>query len=375
MYDGELSDEPPVDGSGVAADVRVELARLRADLDQVRAHNAALQARLDGDGDGGGDVAGDGAVPEHRSTRRGMLRLAGAAAVGAAAAAAGGVQQAAAANDDPMLAGRFHSATKTTTLSYGTPASVPGATVANQSTPMLRVETNFEDSTGISVTGSFIGIISDGSEAGFLGYNGRYNFVAAASERAALQLRAVNSATLQPKIPPPSRVDFHTRGEIDTDENGDLWWCFDNGSPGKWRKIAGGTAAGSLHPITPTRVYDSRAAAPSPGVISGGASRVVSVSDARPDFTGAVATAGVVPAGASAIAYNLTVADTVGAGFLSVNEGDATGFTASSINWSATGQLLANGLVVKLDGSRQVKVFAGGGGSTNFLIDVLGYYL
>lgn len=372
MYDGELSDEPPVDGSGVATDARVELARLRADLDQVRAHNAALQVRLDG----GGDVAGDGAVPEHRSTRRGMLRLAGAAAVGAAAAAAGGVQQVAAANDDAMLAGRFHTSTRTTTLSYGsTVGPVIGATVANQSTPMLRVETNFEDSTGISVTGSFIGIISDGSEAGFLGYNGRYNFVAAASERAALQLRAVNSATLSPKIPPPSRVDFHTRGEIDTDQNGDLWWCFDNGSPGKWRKITGGTAAGAFHAITPTRVYDSRAAAPSPGAIAGGASRVVSVSDARPDATGAVTTAGIVPPGASAIAYNITVADTVGAGFLSVNEGDATGFTASSINWSATGQLLANGLVVKLDGSRQVKVFAGGGGSTNFLIDVLGYYL
>jgi len=36
---------------------------------------------------------------------------------------------------------------------------------------------------------------------------------------------------------------------------------------------------------------------------------------------------------------------------------------------------IANGDVVTLDASRQVKVWAGGGGSADFIIDITGYYL
>ena len=352
-------------------DLRAELAQLRADLDEVRAENAALTARLD---EAGGEppVASLG---EHRRTRRGMLRLAGAAAVGAAAAASGGVRPVAALDGEAMRVGFFHPQTRTTTLSYGVAAASQGALVTDSSTAMLRVETNHLDSTAINAVGSYYGIVGDGAETGFIGFNGRYNFVAGASEKAALRLIPVNSIGAVAKTAPPSRVDFHFPGEIDTDANGDLWFSVEGGTPGRWRKLAGATTAGAFHAINPVRVYDSRAAAPTPGALTGGSDRIVSVRDARPDATGAVATVGVVPAGASAVAYNITVADTTGAGFLSVNPGDATGFSASSINWSASGQLLANGLVVKLDASRNVRVFAGGAGSTNFIIDVLGYYL
>ena len=37
--------------------------------------------------------------------------------------------------------------------------------------------------------------------------------------------------------------------------------------------------------------------------------------------------------------------------------------------------ILANGLVVKLDTNRQIKVFCGGGGSTDFIVDINGYYV
>ena len=76
----------------------------------------------------------------------------------------------------------------------------------------------------------------------------------------------------------------------------------------------------------------------------------------------------------SAIAYNVTVTRTTGQGFLSVNPGDATAVTSSSINWFGESQDIANGLIVALDGSRQIKVFGGGGGSTDFVIDVTGYF-
>ena len=68
------------------------------------------------------------------------------------------------------------------------------------------------------------------------------------------------------------------------------------------------------------------------------------------------------------------IANTVALGFLSVNPGDAAAAGGSSINWFTSGLSLANGLVVKLDANRQIKVFGGGGGSTDFIVDILGYY-
>ena len=47
---------------------------------------------------------------------------------------------------------------------------------------------------------------------------------------------------------------------------------------------------------------------------------------------------------------------------------------SSAINWSATGQILTTGGLVAISPSRQVTVIAGGPGSTDFLIDVVGYY-
>ena len=126
-------------------------------------------------------------------------------------------------------------------------------------------------------------------------------------------------------------------------------------------------------PIDPKRVYDSRFIAPL-GPLATNANRVVSVANGYAVSTATVDLPNVVPAGAQAIAYNLTIVNTVGSGFLSVAPGNAGGLGASSINWFTSGLILANGLIVKLDTNRQVKVFCGGGGSTDFLIDILGYY-
>ena len=76
------------------------------------------------------------------------------------------------------------------------------------------------------------------------------------------------------------------------------------------------------------------------------------------------------------MAFNATVTQTTGPNFLSVVPGDATGFTASTMNWSAANQSVANGSIVKLDASRQIKVFNGDGtGSTQVLIDITGYFI
>ncbi|CAB4873524.1 unannotated protein [freshwater metagenome] len=130
-----------------------------------------------------------------------------------------------------------------------------------------------------------------------------------------------------------------------------------------------------LIPITPARVYDSRfnMTPDANGPISAGASRTISVAAARNPLTGVRTGDIVVPASATAVAFTVTVAGTVGGGYLAVNPGGATAVTASSINWSSTGQVLANTGVVKLNDSRQITVVQGGG-ATDFIIDIVGYY-
>jgi len=83
-----------------------------------------------------------------------------------------------------------------------------------------------------------------------------------------------------------------------------------------------------------------------------------------------------VPADATAVAYNLTVAATVGAGWLGVVPAGATFGGTSSINWFGPGQTLANGGVVKLGGDRQCDIWIGGraASSTQFIVDITGYY-
>ncbi len=180
---------------------------------------------------------------------------------------------------------------------------------------------------------------------------------------------------------PPQRTDAHTAGEIDTNVgdgvggSSELWACVTSGSPGLWRRVAGPDSAGAFTAIAPVRIFDSRLPAPNPGRIGAGANRVLSVADGRDLSSGAVTATDVVPQGATAVTYNLTIEATDVRGFLSVNPGDAATFAASSINWSSTGLVLANAGVVQLDGSRQIKVFCGGLGSTHFIVDITGYYL
>src|SRR5262245_63883558 len=81
------------------------------------------------------------------------------------------------------------------------------------------------------------------------------------------------------------------------------------------------------------------------------------------------------PQTARAITYNLTVADTVTVGFLSLFPFGAAFPGNSSINWFPTNEIDANGGVVALGGDRQISVLCGGGGSTDFILDVTGYFL
>ena len=123
------------------------------------------------------------------------------------------------------------------------------------------------------------------------------------------------------------------------------------------------------HPINPVRVYDSRAAgAVGTGPIVSGEVRTISVANAQD-----ASAANVVPPGAQAVTFNLTVTATTGGGYLGVYPQGGT-FSTSHINWTSAGQTIANAGNVALGGDRSVTVTAGGGGSTHFLVDVTGWY-
>jgi hypothetical protein len=357
-------------------DLRQQVAELRTQLEALQSTtNSRVQS------------------PERAPhTRREVLRRIG---VGAGVAVSGFVAlprtvSAAPANSntDPITAGEENVCTQTTELRYpgNLGASPRSHVLAVQdgawNTPRVPNADNTPETGTRGAVGAYAG--NDAMHGGFfqtnsstlggagiraLGENGKSYGVWAAGRRAALRLERVS-----PQIPPPTRADPHNEGEFVVDDNSDLWYCVTPGSPGTWLKLSGPTTAGQFHAIDPSRVYDSRVPQPSPGALASGTSRTITVRNSRTTDAGAIVNPDLVPAGATAISFNLTIADTVGSGYLAVNAGGDNSIRASSINWSTSGQVLANGLVVKLDASRQITVVCGGGGSTNFVVDVLGYY-
>ena len=169
---------------------------------------------------------------------------------------------------------------------------------------------------------------------------------------------------------PTNDTYAHARGEMRVDSSGILWYCVVSGTPGTWRRLAGSTSAGAVHAIDPRRAYDSRFV---DGPLATGADRVISVADSIDVETGVVNGFNIVPAGATAIYFNLAITETTGAGVLQLAPGDATVVTAATINWGAANVTLSNASFSSLDDARQVKILAEGAGNTQFIIDITGY--
>lgn len=127
-----------------------------------------------------------------------------------------------------------------------------------------------------------------------------------------------------------------------------------------------GSAAGKFTAVTPVRVYDS--ADDAGGLLQPGTARVVSTATTQDGASP------VVPAGASAVAYTLTVVRPNAAGHLRVMPGNVASSPSSAINWSVPGDVIANGSTVQVDAQRRMKVFSGASGPVRFLVDVVGYY-
>lgn len=125
-------------------------------------------------------------------------------------------------------------------------------------------------------------------------------------------------------------------------------------------------SSGRFTAITPVRVYDSDV--DREGALPGKTARLVSTATTQDGLRP------VVPAGASAVAYNLTVVQPAQAGFLQLMPGDVESSMASTINWTMPRDMIANGLTVRVDAQRQVRVFNAASVPVTFRLDVVGYY-
>jgi hypothetical protein len=131
-------------------------------------------------------------------------------------------------------------------------------------------------------------------------------------------------------------------------------------------------------PNGPVRVYDSRKDV-ARGKLGLGQTRQVNMAHElpAPDGNGRQ---NVVPIGARAIAYNLTITDTETTfGYLQVIPAGQSNFGASSINWDKANTTIANGLIVGISASREIVVRCDGvpatPAKTHFVIDVTGYFV
>lgn len=132
--------------------------------------------------------------------------------------------------------------------------------------------------------------------------------------------------------------------------------------------------------ITPERILDTRSDVGLTGPFVSGVPQTLQVTGNVPiQPAGAPAsTATVVPSGATAVVFNVTVLSPSTKGFLAIRPADATGAPAvSNINWGAGGANLANAVTVAMPTSGtfdgQVEIFVNGT-VAHVLVDVAGYY-
>ena len=323
--------------------------------------------------------------PATAISRRHALRSAGVVAAGALA---GGIATIASAGPAAAASGNFTgdpAVTADATTGAGVVAtSVSGSAIAALTSSQVDAAITATNPNWFGVAGTgTIGVVGTATSAGTAGVRGVAdstvsgnggmfsgpNGILINGSSVTIQMQSATSGA------PPSTQNSYTRGALVVDNAGALWYCVTSGTPGTWRQLSGSTTAGAYHPVTPGRVYDSRCAQPSPGPLSSGGVRLLSVAAQRDMATGAITNANFVPANATAVFANVSVVDTVNAGFLTINPGGITTVSSATITWGTSNQTQSNGVSLTLDNARQITVVAGGPGATDFVIDVFGYWL
>jgi hypothetical protein len=344
-------EQQSMDSDARILELEAKVAELSAVVDRIASHDdAKLTASVP--------------MPPATSSRRNMLKLAGAAAVGTVAATMVGVGQAAATNGiniaDPTL-------------------PVRNDYTGNVGQVAFLFQAGNEFSNGDAAFDcALAGWSSDGGDNlphGVYGFtnNGGFGVVASGGTNSSGLLARGSRSNLEIRaegVAGPVRTDAHALGEIINDGDGNLWVNVAAGTPGSWVRLAGPSTSGSLQLLaTPTRVYDSRVntlpAVDPKTPLTNLVSRTI---DCKANSSG-------VPAGARGVLLNVTVVSVSASGFLAVTPGGA-GFTGTStLNWSAAGAVIANSATSACGTGATIDVTCGGGGTTDVIVDVFGYYL
>jgi hypothetical protein len=336
----------------------------------------------------------DDALPDEAPNRRTWLRNVALGAAGATAGAMAFGKSASAADEDPLLLGTTavttpnNISTTPTVLDYDGPAITEGPSVLSAGEDVPATDAPFPAAVG-GYGGDDVANGVHGSTTNPLGYGAvAANLApdaATGTEPApkGLAVASMHGSQIQfvqlPDAVAGPTTGTHVPGELYADLDGTLWFAVPatpGGTGVRWVKLAGTTTAGAFHSITPSRAYDSRKTAYTlNGPLAPNTNRVVSLADSH-TTEGALITANVVPVGATAAEVNVTVSSPSNKNFLAVAAGDAASTPTSLLNWDLGVTQIANSITVPLDATRQIKVFCGDqAGSTDFIVDVFGYYL
>jgi hypothetical protein len=308
--------------------------------------------------------------PDESVSRRRLLGLAGTAAaagVGGALLAASPAAATSALQIDGSLATNSGSATtnlesSTTGLTFFVFSGGTGGTAIAAQCTGAGVGVSAGGASGTGVEGSATsgtGVVGQTSN----GYAGRFEFIAPLSPLAQLLLKPDPQTS---HVGAPSS-GTHQAGELYVDTNAALFYCVGGGMPGIW------VAQSPLVTITPVRIYDSRTgqlpSTPPKSPITNGATRDFDVTIAGGSPSG-------VPASARAVLGNITIVNASSAVYLTIYQtGLSPSPTTSNVN-AAAGVTVANSFTSQVGvsvGTIKITVQCGGG-PTDFIVDLFGYY-
>ena len=149
---------------------------------------------------------------------------------------------------------------------------------------------------------------------------------------------------------------------IDADQAGDATYA-----AGQAHQTVTVVAPVTYHPLTPTRICDTRSGQPKSACPAG-----TSLGPGGSLTVTAEGNGGVPDSGVTAVVANITAVDTTARSHLTVYPAGETEPTVSSLNWAA-GQTIPNLVTVGLDASGRFTA-SNYAGSTDVIVDVQGYY-
>jgi hypothetical protein len=352
--------------------LRAEVAELRAELAAVRRTESAAITR-----------------------RRLLTGLVGVGAAGAAGVVA--ATPAAAADGDELVVGQDNLATTQTLLSN---APTPGEGVPDfpedTSGALLRLEDVGDGiglvalSNGTAITaqgfegmrlwGDAQGLVvgSDGiASLGSFGYDEAAAVVAHSEDGPAVWATSgggIQLVLLPSQIDGPGTNSSVDTGSISVDEHVDVWLCVQGGATPTWtRLLREDTASGRTVPIAPLRAIDTRAVGGrppgSPAIPGQKAGPLVGGTSVTLDLAGI----GPIPATATGVIGNLTVASPTYTGYLTARPSGTPG-TTSSLNFPKGVTAIANAFTSQLGPAGLTITGSGTATSTyHLIVDITAY--